>query len=135
MPIVTLCPLCQQKLALDESAAGKKVRCPKCHQVFTATFPASAPRASAPPASALPPPAPPTPRPPFAAPPSLTAPPPLTVPPLPRIPTSAMAPGESRSAREREVRESVQSDRPAPRGRPEYNDAERDDWDSPRGKR
>jgi Zn-finger nucleic acid-binding protein len=34
MPISTACPSCQQRLKLADTLVGKRVRCPKCQQVF-----------------------------------------------------------------------------------------------------
>jgi predicted Zn finger-like uncharacterized protein len=35
MALVSNCPKCTTKLAVDDSLAGKKVRCPKCMEIFT----------------------------------------------------------------------------------------------------
>ena len=35
MKLRTLCPKCQKRLKITDSAIGKRVRCPKCRQLFT----------------------------------------------------------------------------------------------------
>ncbi len=39
MPVNISCPHCQKALQLQETLMGKKVRCPGCKEVFTATPP------------------------------------------------------------------------------------------------
>ena len=34
MPIATACPHCARKINAPDSAAGKRVKCPKCQQAF-----------------------------------------------------------------------------------------------------
>ena len=43
MPLTIACPNCQKSLKLQESVLGKRVRCPGCQEVFTATAPEEEP--------------------------------------------------------------------------------------------
>jgi predicted Zn finger-like uncharacterized protein len=43
MALVNNCPKCATKLSVDDSLAGKKVRCPKCMEVFTMMGPEALP--------------------------------------------------------------------------------------------
>jgi hypothetical protein len=52
MSILVQCEKCSRQLRVPETAAGKKVRCPVCHSVFSAQpVPSAVPSAPAPPAS------------------------------------------------------------------------------------
>ena len=42
MALVNNCPKCATRLSVDDSLAGRKVRCPKCQEVFTMTAPVAA---------------------------------------------------------------------------------------------
>lgn len=53
MAIVTSCRTCQAKLSLGEEHAGKKVRCPKCREIFVFSG-VEAPTPLAPPAASAP---------------------------------------------------------------------------------
>jgi predicted Zn finger-like uncharacterized protein len=54
MPLKSFCPYCNTKYILDDSLAGRKVRCKRCKQAFTADGePARKARPDAPPAPAV----------------------------------------------------------------------------------
>ncbi len=48
--VITQCPHCQSKFKLPDDEVGKKIRCPKCKEVFTVEILGGAPKAAAPPA-------------------------------------------------------------------------------------
>src|SRR5262245_2075109 len=65
MPLLTRCPHCQKSLRVPDHAAGKKIRCPVCSEVFTAeedipvAHPVELPEPQAVTVAPLPPPLPP----------------------------------------------------------------------------
>jgi|GEM_PF-2037747 len=91
MALVNNCPKCATRLSVDDSLAGRKVRCPKCQEVFTMTAPVAAVLPVAIPQAAKPPHASPIrPSPPPAAP--QAAPARATPPPLPPASSSEIQP-------------------------------------------
>jgi hypothetical protein len=42
MPVVIACPICQQKVRVNENLLGKSVKCPQCKNPFTAVDPNAA---------------------------------------------------------------------------------------------
>lgn len=56
--VITQCPHCKAKFKLPGDKVGKKIRCPKCKEVFTVEVLGGAPKAAAPAAKPAPAPAP-----------------------------------------------------------------------------